>query len=61
MPQVRFTRPAWGHQPGDVVELPADFVLAIVQEGAGVAVETPAPVERAVAVEPRKETATLKR
>jgi len=61
MPQVRFTLPAWGHQPGDVVDLPADFVRAIVQAGAGVAVEAEPPVERAVAPEPRKETAALKR
>jgi hypothetical protein len=39
MPKVRFTLPAWGHQAGDVVDLPADFVRAIVQEGAGVAVQ----------------------
>lgn len=61
MPRVRFVRPAWGHQPGDVVELPADFVRAIVQEGAGVAADAPPPVERAVVKEPEKETANLKR
>jgi hypothetical protein len=61
MPKVRFIKAAWGHQPGDVVEFANDFVLAIVQEGAGVELEGQPPVERAVVNEPGKETATIKR
>ena len=61
MPKVRFLKAAWGHQPGDVVEFAHDFVLAIVQEGAGVEVDGQPPVEHAVASEPGKETADVKR
>lgn len=61
MPQVRFILNAWGHQAGDVVEFAPEFAQAIVDEKAGVIVDAEPKVERAVAQEPGKETATVKR
>lgn len=61
MPKVRFILAAWGHQPGDVAEFAPEFAQAIVEEKAGVIVDAEPKVERAVAHEPKQETATVKR
>jgi len=59
--KMRFTRDAWGHKAGDVVEYAPDFALCLTQEGVAVEVDAEPVVERAVAPEPAKETAHVKR
>lgn len=62
MPRVKFLRDGWGHKAGDVVEKIPDFVQVLEQEGYAVeTTEQPTKVEHAVAVEPEKRTANLKR
>lgn len=61
VPQMRFTTDAWGHKAGEVVEYAPDFARCLTQEGVAVEVDATPPVERAVAPEPQKETAQLKR
>lgn len=61
MPKMRFTKDAWGHRTGDVVEYTADFALCLTQEGVAIEVAGEPPVERAVAPSPEKETASIKR
>jgi hypothetical protein len=58
---MRFIRDAWGHKAGDVVEYAPDFALCLTQEGVAVEVDAEPVVERAVAPEPGKETAHVKR
>jgi hypothetical protein len=58
---MRFIRDAWGHKAGDVVEYAPDFALCLTQEGVAVEVAAEPVVERAVAPEPAKETAHVKR
>ena len=60
MPKVRFVQHGWGHEPGDVAEFTEPFVACMEQEGVAVRVDEP-KVERAVAPEPQKETANVKR
>ena len=61
MAKMRFIRDAWGHKAGDVVEYAPDFALCLTQEGVAVEVAAEPVVERAVAPEPAKETAHVKR
>ena len=61
MAKMRFIRDAWGHKAGDVVEYAPDFALCLTQEGVAVEVDAEPVVERAVAPEPAKETAHVKR
>jgi hypothetical protein len=58
---MRFTTDAWGHKAGDVVEYDPDFALCLTQEGVAVEVAAEPVVERAVAPEPAKQTAHVKR
>lgn len=62
MPNMRFVRDGWGHHAGDIVEKTDDFALVLEQEGYAVqTTEQPPKVEHAVAQEPEKRTANLKR
>ncbi len=58
---MRFVRDGWGHKAGDEVEKLPDFARVLEQEGYAVPVDAQPKVERAVAQEPDKRTADIKR
>jgi ribosomal protein L9 len=57
---MRFTQDHGGHRAGDVVEVSPTYAANLLEQGVAVDASTPV-VERAVAVEPEKRTATVKR
>ena len=59
MPTMRFTSDHGGHAADDVVDVSQSYAQALLEQGVAVDVNAPV-VERAVAPQPEKRTATKK-
>ena len=57
---MRFTKDHGGHKAGDVVEASQSYAAALLEQDVAVDASTPV-VERAVAPQPEKRTANVKR